>query len=232
MSIIFLSITTSSNVCAISIFNEDSIIDTIISKDEKTHSEKLLPLMKTIMDKNNIMFEDLNFIAIDVGPGSFTGIRIGLATVKAISEAHNIPIVPITSLKALSFNMDCAQHTAISLIDARNNQVYCHVYDQINNKDLYIADDIEKVLDYAYNYIKPGTTFVGDGSVIHKDLIKRKIGPSTIFSDYNSVSSESLGFAAIRAYRKGEYVTADNAMPFYLRKSQAERLKGKDNDKS
>ena len=100
----FLSITTSSNICSISLFKENTPIDTLEVDNEKTHSEKFLPLLKHLMDENNVCFRDLTYIAIDVGPGSFTGIRIGIASIKAIAEVHNLKIIGVTSLKALSYN--------------------------------------------------------------------------------------------------------------------------------
>lgn len=102
--------------------------------------------------------------------GSFTGIRIGIATAKAIAEVNQIPVVSCTSLETLSYNV--SSNTICSLIDARNNQVYCGIFDTnhqlINN---YMADDINTIIK-ALPQNTP-ITFVGDGATLHEKLLTR-----------------------------------------------------------
>ena len=103
--------------------------------------------------------------------GSFTGIRIGISTIKGLSVLHNIPVIAISSLEALAYNVHKSSRYICSLIDSRNNQVYCAIFN--NNFDLcedYIADDINNIISILNNY--DDIIFVGDGAEIVSNLVR------------------------------------------------------------
>jgi len=255
-----LGINTSSDICSVCLLEDTTLLKELTLSNGKTHSENLVPLLKELMDSCNISFKDIDLIAIDKGPGSFTGIRIGISTIKAIAEVHNIKVVGVTSLKSLAYNesytnkssdqnitqshnkdlttsktditilenlvytKSLEENTIISLIDARNNQVYCGVFNP-NFDDIYFALDINETLDSIKNYIDENTIFIGNGSVLHKDLIKNYFKMPVKFSEKNEQSSTSTALAGFEIYKTGNFDTADTILPFYLRKSQAERMK-------
>lgn len=152
--------------------------------------------------------------------GSFTGIRIGIASVKALAEVKNLKIIPVTSLEALSYNVTPNNYTC-SLIDARNDNVYAGLFDY-NHKLVknYIADNINIVLS---SLPSDNITFVGNGATIHFDKIKSKFGTFANFTDKNSLSSANLGLCAYNKAKNNEFKLPDELVPLYLRKSQAER---------
>ena len=219
-----LGVDTSSDICSVCLLEDTTVIKELHLNNGKTHSENLVPLLKELIDSCNITFSDINLIAIDKGPGSFTGIRIGIATIKAIAEVYNIKVVGVTSLKSLAFNEDYKNNSIISLIDARNNQVYCGVFNT-GVDDIYLALDINEALESIKTYVNENTIFVGDGSVLHKDLIQNFFKIQLKFSNNNDQSSVSTALAGLEIFNKGEFETADTILPFYLRKSQAERMK-------
>lgn len=150
--------------------------------------------------------------------GSFTGIRIGISTVKAIAESLNIPVISVSSLEGLAYNIKNSE-CICSLIDARNNQVYCGIFDsKYNLLQPYIADDINAVFKEIIKY--QNITFVGDGSITHKDLLS-----ITNFKSDNLLHSKNINLCAFNKFNTGNVLNADSILPMYLRKSQAERMR-------
>ena len=126
-----LSITTSSEICGVCILEDEKIIIENNLNNGLTHSETLMPLIKQTLDDAKLTLSNIDLIAIDIGPGSFTGIRIGIATVKAFADSLNIPCVGINSLEGLSLN-ETNNGIICSLIDARRENVYCEIFENIN----------------------------------------------------------------------------------------------------
>ena len=212
---LILAISTSSKICSVALLEDDKPIKEFNIDNLKTHSENLVPLIDEVFKSTNKKVSELDLIACDVGPGSFTGIRIGISTAKAIAEVKQIPVVSCTSLEALSYNT--VSNTICSLIDARNNQVYCGIFD--NNHDLvkdYIADDINVVIE---NLPKGEMFFVGDGAILHEKLLNGN------FIKDNNIHASNIGICAYNKHKKGVFETADSIAPMYLRKSQAERMR-------
>ena len=93
-----LAVDTSSKICAVAILEDSNVIDEIKLDNGKTHSENLMPILKEVLEKNNITLDKIDLIAVSVGPGSFTGIRIGIASIKSIAEVYKLPVASVTSL--------------------------------------------------------------------------------------------------------------------------------------
>lgn len=224
-----LAVDTSSKICAVAILEDNKVIDEIKLDNGKTHSENLMPIIKEILDKNNLTLKDMNLIAVSVGPGSFTGIRIGIATIKPMAEVYNLPVASITSLETLARNIENKEKdfTIISLIDARNNQVYAGFFDtEYNLKEDEFAEDIDEVLKRAGKY--PKIIFVGDGAIIHKEKIEENLkNRNIIFAEENNQSAINTGKMGYKKFLEKNLKNSDTILPIYLRKSQAERLKNK-----
>lgn len=218
-----LSIDTSSNLCSVALLEDNQTIEELIIDDNRTHSQNLMPLVQDLFVKTNIGLPDIDLIACNKGPGSFTGIRIGIATAKAIAEVAGIPAIGISSLDCLAYNVPDASGVICSLIDANNNQVYCAVFDnQFNLISQYVADDITCVVPLLQNY--SDITFVGNGSTVQKDFLQEHFSNAK-FSSNNNQHSANVGKCAFEKYKNGYTENADTILPMYLRKSQAERMK-------
>lgn len=222
-----LAVDTSSKICAVAILEDSNTIDEIKLDNGKTHSENLMPILKEVLEKNNITLDKIDLIAVSVGPGSFTGIRIGIASIKSIAEVYKLPVASVTSLETLARNIETedADTTIVSLIDAKNNQVYAGFFDnQYNLKEDEYADDINVILEKASKYNK--FVFVGDGAKIHEELIKNKFANKEIvFAENNSQSAINTGKLGYKKFLESNLKNADTILPIYLRKSQAERMK-------
>lgn len=221
-----LSITTSSKICGVAILEDLSIIKEINLDNGLTHSESLMPLIKQVFDKTNLTLSDIDLLVADIGPGSFTGIRIGIATIKAFADSLGIKSIGVSSLDSLTYN--CQNGGVIcSLIDAKKNNVYCEMFENILNSAFsHIIrrnasfENIEDLL-LEINNINPNytITFVGDGAVNYKNIILKYL-PSANFVENNVLSASKVGFAGFYNYTTNNI---QEAIPLYLRKSEAEK---------
>ena len=217
-----LSIDTSSSICSVAILEDTKIIKEMHNFSEKEHSETLMPMIDELFKTTKLSLGNIGLIACSVGPGSFTGIRIGIATVKALAEVHNIPVVGVSSLEALAYQVTSSSKSYIgSLIDARNNQVYCGIFD--SNYELqepYLANDIQFVTNTLKKYSP--ICLIGDGAIKHKNLLS-SFGAEIIA--LQELHAYHLGLCGFKKWTCGMAETADNLLPMYLRKSQAERMR-------
>lgn len=220
-----LSIDTSSNLCAVAVLEDTNLIKEKILDDTKNHSEKIMPVIVQTLKEANLELKDINLIVCDKGPGSFTGIRIGVATVMSFVDSLNLTAIGISSLECLLYNVlnTTKDHYVCSLIDAKNDNVYFEIFSVSNNKATSVigADckNINELIDLLKHY--NNICFVGDGAITHKELLSSTLNNVT-FTEHNKISSYSLGLAGLNAYNSGR---RDDLLPLYLRKSQAERAK-------
>lgn len=216
-----LAIDTSSSVCSTALLEDNNLIDEISLDDGRTHSENLMPLVKELLERNNINLSEINLIAVSCGPGSFTGIRIGISSVKAMAEVYNIPVAEVTSLETLAAK-DVSEKNKITLIDAKNNQVYAGIFDKgYNLLEEYMADDINIIFEKIVRY--SNSICIGNGAELHKCILEKIEGIS--FLENNSQSAFCTGKIGYKKYLENNLKNADTIMPIYLRKSQAERMK-------
>ena len=245
-----LSIETSNKICSVAILEDKNLIKKIELNNGLTHSETLMPLIKQILEETKLSLSNIDLLVCDIGPGSFTGIRIGIATVKAFTDSLNIPSVGISSLEGLAYNIK-NEGLICSLIDCKNNNCYYSLYELKNNAYTLLeepkADSIENCLNYLnYKYSNCKITFVGDVS-IYKELIKNTSShfilldnPNTELNTTNlntnitanlnltanKISAYNLGIAGFNKFNKNG--KDENLLPLYLKKPQAQRqLEGK-----
>ena len=222
MNILALSTTSSSG--SIAIYKEDHI-SYINHLDIKiTHSERLLPQIDAGLKNSKIALSDIDLVVIANGPGSFTGLRIGLATAKGICMAHRIPLLPINTLELLANNVAFTDRNILVLIDARMKEVYAALYS--SDFEILIPETSAKPTEIL-NMIKEPVIIVGDGA---KEF-KREIDESEI--DYElclehqniPLASTLISIALKSNLTKYNFNSISELEPYYLRKSQAEIIR-------
>ena len=218
-----LAVDTSSEICSVAILENDNVIVENSLNDGKTHSENLMTIMENTLEENKIKLSDIDLIACSVGPGSFTGIRIGVSSIKAIAEVLDVPVAAVTSLETLAKNVESKGVTIVSLIDAKNDQVYAGIFDyEYNKKEEYIADSIYTVIERVKEY--DNVIFVGNAAIKYKELLDSNF-ENVVVADNNLQSASSVGKIGYKKHKEKDLTSADTIMPMYLRKSQAERMK-------
>ena len=228
-----LSIDTSSKICSVSILEDTDLIIEKHIENELTHSQKLMPLVDEVLKSNNLTLSDFDLFACSIGPGSFTGVRIGVSTVKAFCDVTNIKISSVSSLESLAYNTLNSNYKndaklVLSMIDAKNDNVYYGLFER--KDDIFTpieelgAKNIDEVINLLENYHSSPILFVGDGAKKHQYNLLKYFSKATFVEDkYNNQTSTSVGKAAYNHYINGNYGDSNSITPLYLRKSQAER---------
>ncbi|MBQ2670129.1 MAG: tRNA (adenosine(37)-N6)-threonylcarbamoyltransferase complex dimerization subunit type 1 TsaB [Clostridia bacterium] len=221
-----LAVDTSSNVATVAVMEDDLLLGEYILNHKKTHSQKIMPMIEQLLCDLELTASDIDIFAAAVGPGSFTGLRIGVATVKALAHATGKRVVSVGTLEALAYNVPHCEHIIVPIMDARRNNIFTasYIWDE-GFKEIGEPEGItiEECVDACGNFLE--TVFVGDGAIIHKGYIVEKLGDKAIFPHGAVLNSRASSVAAIAMERakKGETQSYLEMKPFYIKKSQAEK---------
>lgn len=221
-----LSIDTASNICGVSILENANLLCKLDTNTGRTHSENLMPMIQQALEQSNTSLNDIGLFVCDKGPGSFTGIRIGIATVKAFHDSLDIPCVGVSSLEALAYSVK-KEGYIVSIIDCKNENCYFALYELKNSKYTQMieptADTILNALTRCQQSISPSAsiTFVGDGSEIYTETICHLFkNYQFVFSNNHLLDSYTLGLAGLDKWKENNL---DDVLPMYLKKPQAQR---------
>lgn len=202
---------------------------------KKTHSQTLLPMLDEIVRMTELDLQTIDAIAVAAGPGSFTGLRIGSATAKGLGLALSKPLVAISTLDALAYNLYGTDKLICPLMDARRNQVYTGVYEFYKGELRRLVEptavDIKEIAGKLCE-MKRDVIFLGDGvPVYQKWLVEILLAEFSVYGNQydfapahlNKQRAGAVGTLALRYLREGKTQSAAEHRPDYLRLSQAER---------
>jgi|Deesub1362A_J573_1020465.scaffolds.fasta_scaffold01448_5 tRNA threonylcarbamoyladenosine biosynthesis protein TsaB len=194
------------------------------------HSERLMPSIKWLLESSRIALNEIDAFGIAIGPGSFTGLRIGLSTVKGLSYATHKPIVPVPTLDAFARVLPYCSYLICPMLDARKREVYAALYKWEDHECVKIMDELAIRPDQLIDRLKDEKViFAGEGAILYRDIIIEKMGDRAIFAPPSQMrpSAATVGEIAIEEFSKGHSVDPVSLTPFYIRKSEAEiRWKG------
>lgn len=222
-----LALDTSTHVASCAVMDENMVLGEYSLNQDFSHSENLVPMVKELLDSLDLKISDIDLYGVSIGPGSFTGLRISVATVKAFAHLFDKPVVGISTLEALAFNLPY-NNIVVPMIDARRDRVYTGIYSWEGNKlitlmeaDALEVDTLLEKLDKNYNNIIAN----GNGILLHRERIKERLGKKIRFATIgsNSCRAASVGELALIKYNEGKRDNYYTLAPDYLRKSQAER---------
>ena len=167
---IILGIDSSATAASAAIINNGKLVSEVFSDTGLTHSQTLLPMIEKCLQMANVSIEDIDLIAVANGPGSFTGVRIGIATVKGIAFTSNVECVEVSTLESMAYNLPLFNGIICSVMDARCNQVYTAMFENTDGcKVNRLSDDSAMSIDELGEQLKnigKSVIFVGDGAEI------------------------------------------------------------------
>ncbi len=204
--------TSSKNAIVVITQNEEKIIE-LNNEEEKTHSQKLMPMIDEAFQKSKLSLDDIGLIICCLGPGSFTGVRIGIATAKAFADSKNIPVVGVNSLEVLAYSLE-TEGKICAIIDAGHENAYVGYY------------EIRKDENGNLKTVQEDLTFLNLTDEKLKEIQKQY----KIVNEQNDGLGITMAKIGYTKYKNGKAGNSSILSPVYLRKSQAElALEAKNN---
>ena len=222
-----LCIDTTSEFCSVSLFINQNLIENNNSKIERSHSKLLIKLIDDTLNNNKLKIADIDIFSISKGPGSYTGLRIGLSSIKGFCYALNKPLVSINTLKILAIsaleNIDDKDFILCPMIDARRMEVYTKSFDHNLNE---LSNDQAIILekDTFENFKDKKVYFFGDGSDKYKKIVNRK---NFIFLDNINPDSKFMGKLSYDKFINRNFEDLSSFEPNYIKDFYLIKKKGK-----
>lgn len=221
-----LALDSTAKICTAAICEDETLLILRAKDAGMTHSELLLPMIEEILGECQLKVSDIDMFALSEGPGSFTGVRIGAATVKGLAFARGRACVGVSTLEALAYNFISEDGIVISAMDARRSQVYTAIFrvkcGEIERLCADSAISIDELCETAGSYRAEQIYLSGDGAHLVYDKLRDK---ADVIYDAERAGQNAYSVArcAYRAYKDGKSVSDRELRPTYLRLAQAER---------
>jgi tRNA threonylcarbamoyladenosine biosynthesis protein TsaB len=220
-----LAIDTSTRVGSIAVVEGALLKAQHILNISATHNQRLLPGIERILTDAGWSLDDLDGFAVSLGPGSFTGLRIGLSIVKGLAWATGKPLVGVPTLDALAANVSFVPHKVCPILDARKGEIYTALYRQGDEKipqrlTAYMAIKPEELVAL----ISETTVLVGDGLLSYGDYLKRELGNRLVLAPphLSVIYASSVAWLGWHRLQSGEHEDVCSCTPLYVRPSEAE----------
>ena len=222
-----LAIDSSAQVSSVCLLNEEHILAEFNVNVKLTHSQTLLPMVEAVLRCSGYSLPQVDAFAVSVGPGSFTGIRIGVSAVKGLALPENKPCVAVSTLEAMAYNLGILDGVLCCVMDARCQQVYNALFRAKDGAITRICDDRAlsvKDLEQDLGNLNENIFLVGDGADLCYNVIKNPAGFLHLAPKHLKLQkAASVGLCAQQKIRRNETVSAAELIPQYLRLPQAER---------
>ena len=222
---VILNIETSTKNCSVSIAKDGEVVSLReINNGAYSHAEMLHPLIVEVLKETKLTIEELSAIALGKGPGSYTGLRIGVSAAKGLCFTHNIPLLAINSLEILAFACVSENGIIIPMTDARRMEVYSAVFN--HHYQLVRKTEAEIITkDSFLEYLEEGSVyFLGDGAEKCKEIISHK---NAFFIDEKFPSAKEMAQISYDKYKKNDIEDLAYFEPFYLKNFVATKEKKK-----
>lgn len=225
-----LGIETATEACSAALMLDGEVIERYTS-EPRMHNELILPMCDELLTEAGISMNQLDAIAFGCGPGAFTGVRIGAAVTQGMALAHDLPVIPISTLANLAqqaFMQDASYEFILPAIDARMQEVYWAVYQKISDDEITLLDTelVQKPADIDCKHrVSCG---IGSGWGTYQELLSQQTGLNAAVIDGAALPHAKTTLQlALPKYKKSEYVAAEFALPVYVRDNVAHKKNAK-----
>ena len=224
MSIKLLTIQTATPAGSVALTAGDRLIGERFLDCRQPHGGWLVSAIDQMLDSAGMTVQDLDGFGVTVGPGSFTGLRVGLATAKGLAMATGRPIAGVSTLQTLALQVPYAEAPVCALLDARKKEVYAGIYVWTDGVPRLLGPESVLPPEALLDRLSGTTIFVGDGAHAYRSLIARRIGPRAhiLPEVFNPPRAAHAAMLAARMFDSGAIFAPATLNPVYLRPSEAE----------
>ena len=228
-----LALDTSSQVSSVALCEAETLVAESAFNLRSTHSQSLLNQLDTLLKTAGWTLADLHLLAVVSGPGAFTGVRIGVATIKGLAQVLSLPVVTVSSLAAVAMNLPLQPLPVCAFIDARKKEVYTQLF--ANQEGLPRPLNQARVVSprQLLAEIQEAVCFVGDGVPVYRDLIlEQGVSRQLVAPPWcHPIQASRVAALALEDYRNGQTLRPEQVVPTYIRPSDAELNKQGSNDR-
>ncbi|MGB0879876.1 MAG: tRNA (adenosine(37)-N6)-threonylcarbamoyltransferase complex dimerization subunit type 1 TsaB [Polaribacter sp.] len=212
---IILNIETATKNCSVSIAKNGKILFLKELNDiQYSHAEKLHPFIVEVLEKSNLSPKQINAVAVSKGPGSYTGLRIGVSAAKGICFAMDVPLISIDTLMSLAHAISIEKGLVIPMLDARRMEVYAAIFDENHQQIRKTKAEIIDTTSFAEALKNQKVYFLGDGAQKCKEIITHK---NAVFVDDKFPSAKEMAILSYDKYKKSDIENVAYFEPFYLK---------------
>ena len=219
-----LGIETSTKTGSVAIVSEEGVIAQYSLNIEVTHSERLMATVDRVLQDTGFTMSDMDGYAVAIGPGSFTGLRIGLSAVKGLALVTGRPVAAVPTLKALAWNLPYSAYPICPMLDARKSEVYTATYRFEGSALVYGMAEAVISLSQLSERISEKTLFTGEASQLFRKDILELFGDRARFAPISAIlpSAASVAEIGLDMIKSGKQTDPDNVTPMYIRRPEAE----------
>ncbi|WP_408955567.1 tRNA (adenosine(37)-N6)-threonylcarbamoyltransferase complex dimerization subunit type 1 TsaB [Natroniella sp. ANB-PHB2] len=221
-----LAVDSSTKAGSVSLVSTEKLIAESLLNLDHTHSQRLMPQLIDLVDRADCSLQNLDGIAVALGPGSFTGTRIGVVTAKTLAQSLDLPIVGISTLKAMAYSLNYTSGYICPVIDARRNRVFTGLYCTTKGKLKTVAEETLLNIDdliTELSSVEEEIYFIGEIIQEYRAQISEQIeGAHFITNKFSLPQAGSIGELAIERLAAGDEEQLFELTPNYLKRSQAE----------
>ena len=219
-----LAVDTATTSCSVAVLDKEILLAESTMVRQQTHSKHLMEIIDYVADLSGIAISELDGFAVTRGPGTFTGLRIGMSAIKGLAMATGKPVVGVSSLDALAMQAAPSPYLICPLIDARRGEVYFSTY---RFQDGYLSRKMnESVMppEEAIDYFDEPSIFLGNGDLLHQKMLKQMMNKASYFipSYQSTIKASTVAHLSMYNFENGDTDDIEALVPHYIRKPDAE----------
>ena len=219
-----LAVDTATASCSVAVIDNSSVCAELTTRKKQTHSKHLMTSIDSVLKSADCRAGDLDGFAVTVGPGSFTGLRIGMATIKGLASAVDKPVVGVSTLETLAWQCSDRTRLICPLLDARKAEVYGATYRFSKDRLIQQSAACAVQPEAFVRQINQSCVFIGSGARLYRSKIEDVMRDKAYFvpAEQNLIRASTIGFISLKQFKINKAVKAADLKPFYIRKSDAE----------